>query len=112
MIARNSRVPLPNEAETRLLQASLLEGDAALAAYSLWRKALDIDALDFGSQRVLPLLCKNLQALGVDDPLMGRFRGVARYAWFLNQILTAALAPVLNAFKHANVPVVLLKGMA
>src|ERR1700687_674202 len=108
----NRRSPLPDQMETDLLRAALLDGDAALAAYCRWRKKLDIDALDFGSQRVLPLLYKNLEAHGIDDPLMGRFRGVARYAWFLNQTLTAATAPLLKQFKQAHVPVILLKGMA
>jgi Uncharacterised nucleotidyltransferase len=112
MIARNPRYPLPDEMETLLLQASLLEGEAAFAAYSSWRKTVSIDALDYGSHRALPLLWKNLQVLGVNDLLMGRLRGVARYAWLFNQTLIAALASPLNTFKQANIPAVLLKGMA
>ena len=73
---------------------------------------LDLDALDLGSQRVLPLLCKNLRAHSIDDPLMGRFLGIARYAWFSAQALISACSPLFTAFNQAGIRFVLLKGMA
>ena len=71
-----STSPLPGKQDTLLLRAALLTGRPALDVFSKWRKTLDLDALDFGSQRVLPLLVNNLRAHGVDDPIMQRFRGV------------------------------------
>ena len=107
-----SRSPLPGKYDTLLLRAALLSGHLALDAYYEWRKTLDLDALDFGSQRVLPLLVKNLSAHGIDDPIMDRFRGVGRFAWLLNQVLINAVRPVLSALNQANTPFVLLKGVA
>ena len=52
------RNPLPSKAETLLLQASLLEGRAAVSAFYAWRQGLNLDVLNSGSQRVLPLLCR------------------------------------------------------
>jgi Uncharacterised nucleotidyltransferase len=104
--------PLPNRFETLLLRASLLEGEPARAAFAQWRKDLDVEALDFGSQRILPLLNRNLRGHLCTDPLAGRFQGVARYAWYMNQVLTAAVVPVIRSFDRAGIEVLALKGMA
>ena len=106
------RNPLPSKAETLLLQASLLEGRAAVSAFYAWRHGLNLDLLNLGSQRVLPLLCKNLLAHGIDDPMMSRFRGIARHAWFSTQFLISTCSPLFKAFDQAGIPLVLLKGMA
>jgi Uncharacterised nucleotidyltransferase len=103
---------LPNEAETLLLRAAFLEREPAIAAYKIWRERLDLDALNLGSQRVMALLYRNLRAHGVDDPLMGRLRGVTRYAWFSNRNLIAAVKPVFRKLDESRIPFVLLKGMA
>lgn len=108
----DSRSPLPGEQDTLLLRAALLPGQSALDAFATWRKTLDLDALDFGSQRVLPLLVNNLRSLGVEDPIMQRFQGVGRYAWYLNQILIGAVRPILQGLSRSNLPFVLLKGIA
>ncbi len=105
-------MPLPNEAETHLLRAALLSGNPALASYAIWRDKLDFDALTLGSQRVLALLHKNLRALNIDVPLMGRLRGIARYAWFSNRNLIFAVTPLLEAFNKAGIQFAFLKGMA
>lgn len=105
-------MPLPNEAETHLLRAALLAGRPALASYSIWRDRLDFDALTLGSQRVLALLHKNLRAHNIDDPLMDRLRGIARYAWYSNRNLILASTPLLNALNKANIQFAFLKGMA
>lgn len=107
-----STSPLPGKQETLLLRAALLTGQSALDAFFKWRKTLDLDALDFGSQRVLPLLVNNLRAHGVDDPIMQRFRGVGRFAWYLNQVLIGVVRPVLNELNRSNTSFVLLKGIA
>ncbi|CAN5306418.1 hypothetical protein BH10PSE11_BH10PSE11_06090 [soil metagenome] len=105
-------MPLPNEAETHLLRAALLRGNSALASYAIWREKLDFDALTLGSQRVLALLHKNLRAHDIDDPLMGRLRGIARYAWFSNRNLIFASTPLLEALNRAGIKFAFLKGMA
>jgi hypothetical protein len=107
-----STSPLPGKQDTLLLRAALLTGRPALDAFSKWRKTLDLNALDFGSQRVLPLLVNNLRTHGVDDPIMKRFRGVGRFAWYLNQVLIAVVRPVLNELNRSNTSFVLLKGIA
>jgi hypothetical protein len=109
----NSSVsPLPGPQDTLLLRAALLSGRPALDAFAEWRRTLDLDALDFGSQRVLPLLASNLRAHGVDDPLTQRFRGVSRFAWFLNNVLVEAARPVLKELHRSKIPFLLLKGIA
>jgi hypothetical protein len=105
-------MPLPNEAETLLLQAALLECEPALKAFSVWRSSIDFEGLNYGSQRVLAMLHQNLRAHGVEDPLIGRLRGIARHVWFSNQSLMVAMRPLLAEFKQAGISFVFLKGMA
>ncbi len=105
-------MPLPNEAETQLLRAALLEREPALKAFAVWRNRLDFEALSLGSQRVLALLHQNLRAHGIEDPLMNRLRGIARYAWFSNRTLISATQPLLAEFDRAGVQLAFLKGMA
>src|SRR5262249_17627680 len=58
-----------------LLKAALLEGNAALAGYREWRPTLDLATITYGQQRLFPLLQRNLMRLGIEDPLIDRFRG-------------------------------------
>ncbi len=77
-----------------LLTASLRENDAALNAWHEWRSIVDLQTVDRGSTRLLPLLWHNLVAMGVDDPLMPRLRGIYRHTWFSNQARLAKLVEV------------------
>lgn len=103
---------LPNPPQELLLDAALAEGDAAIAA---WRDYLDrvaFDATDFGSSRLLPLVYRNLNSLGYDDPYMGRMKGIYRRVWAENQKNFQHLPGIFAAFAKAGIPAMLLKGSA
>ena len=100
----------PNDTQTLLLRAALLEPGAASEAFARWCARVDWDTLDSGSTRLLPLLAHNLAKL--DDPLITRARGVLRHAWSRNQRLFHRTAPALRALQAEGVPVMLLKGAA
>ena len=102
----------PTAAQEHLLRAALLSGPEARSAYEVWRRQLDLQTIDTGSQRLLPLLCRNLAALGVDDPLLPVFRGVQRKTWLDNQILFEKAVPILAVFRAASIPTMVLKGAA
>ncbi len=102
----------PSRSQELLLQAALLQGRAAIEAWEAWRSGVDIDRLDRGSHRLLPLLYRNLHAQGVDHPLLGTLRGVYRYTWYRNQILFSQMTPVLRSLHEAGIETLLLKGVA
>jgi hypothetical protein len=59
---------LPNEAETLLLRAALLDGTGAITAFHEWRQRIDWNALNLGSQRILTQVYKNLVRSGSTTP--------------------------------------------
>ena len=101
----------PTPEQELLLQAALLPGSRGVDAWREWSARVDLDALDFGSHRLLPLLHRNL--LGrVDDPRMPKYKGVYRYNLVKNRLLVHAAHPVLQAFHAAGIETLLLKGVA
>ncbi|RZS91443.1 putative nucleotidyltransferase-like protein [Motilibacter rhizosphaerae] len=107
---RNSALP---GAERRLLlRAALLDGDTGREAYAEWRRHHDPTDLEPVSYRLLPLLYRNLERLGVEAPERARLQGVYRHAWYANQRLLHAAGPGLRLLAGAGIPVVLLKGAA
>ena len=95
-----------------LLKATLLEGDAAVAAYRAWRPTLDLANISRGQRRLLPLLQSNLARLGIEDPLADRFRGIRRYFWIRNLKAIAVAQRVFGALDRIGVPFIVLKGAA
>jgi len=94
-----------------LLKAALLSGQDALDAWQKWQDKIDWnDHLDQGSFRVLPLLYNNLQKHGVDDPVMGKLKGVYRNAWSKNQTLFHQTAGIVDYLQSAGIQTMLLKG--
>jgi len=102
----------PTHQQELLLRAILLHDERAVDLFKEWKSSIDIERLDEGSYRLLPLLYKNLKQLGVSDPLMKLFKGVYRYHWYRNKILFHTMAPVLNAFHDAGIKTLILKGAA
>jgi hypothetical protein len=102
----------PTPIQELLLKAALLEGDVALSAWREWKSAADIDRIDSGSYRLLPLLHANLRALGVEDPLMDRLKGIRQRTWYANQVLFRDLAALLRTFHGAGMETMVLKGAA
>jgi hypothetical protein len=102
---------LSNEQEL-LLKASLLEEEEATAAWQQWKSSVDIEDIDLGSYRLLPLLYRRLSAWGVSDPLMEKIKGVYRLTWYKNQITINQILPVLQTFHSAGIETLILKGAA
>jgi hypothetical protein len=102
----------PDEIQELLLKAALLPGSHALTAWRAWSGRADLDRLDEGSNRLLPLLSANLDRLGVRDDASGRLRGYRRRTWYVNQVRMRELETVLDAFARAGITTVILKGAA
>lgn len=100
----------PTRQQELLLQAGLLRGDRAAAAWNELRPSLDIDHQSGESNRLLPLVYRNLLALGIDEPEMPRLKGLYRVTWYKNQMLLHHLASVLQMFADARIETLVLKG--
>ncbi len=102
----------PNAEQELLLRAALGSGAGAVAAWRAWRRAVDIAEIDAGSFRLLPLLYRNLTALGVETRELGKLKGVYRQSWYRNRVGLRTLAEVLHALREAGVDAIVLKGAA
>ncbi|MBN2083953.1 MAG: nucleotidyltransferase family protein [Anaerolineales bacterium] len=103
----------PTLKQELFLQAALLPGGLGLAAWRQWKQDVaweeDIDA---GSFALLSLLYVHLKELGVEDPAMGRFKGIYRKVWYQNQTLVHETADVLRLFETGRMETMVLKGAA
>ena len=103
---------LPTAEQELLLRAVLLDGDAAVAAYRDWSARVGLDALDYGSQRLLPLLHRRLRALGVESPHAGILGGAYRRALYGNTLTVRRAVGVLRLLDASGIDALVLKGAA
>jgi hypothetical protein len=94
------------EQQQTLLQSALWKHQPALEAWQAWRSQVDIETLDSDSYHLLSLLYPNLVWHHIDDPHMGRLKGVYRRTWLANQLLMQTVRSVLLDLQEAN-PLVL-----
>jgi hypothetical protein len=104
--------PWPTRLQALLLRAALGDRETAAAAWTSWRAAIDLDLIDEGSHRLLPLLYRNLvrHGLAVGDPILARIKGVYRYTWVANRRAFAALGGLARQLGEAGIPTLALKG--
>jgi hypothetical protein len=104
----------PAATQFLLLKAALWQGEPALQAWQQWKERLNLetDILDMGSFRLLPLLYHNLRVHGVDDPSMGRLKGIYRLTWYKNRLSLQVLAGVLGLLRSAGIETMVLGGAA
>ena len=103
----------PNEVERLLLRAALLDGDAAVEAWERTKHvAEDVKRVDKATYRLMPQLYRNLDSLGVEDPLMGTLKGVYRHSWYTNQRLFHAASETVRALESGGVETMIIKGAA
>jgi hypothetical protein len=96
-----------------LLKASLLDGEAALAAFRTWRALTNFEGNHEGGQfRMFPLLHANMARLGLEDPVMGRLRGLHRHGWAEGQRRRHSAAAVVSLLNTAGIPAMVTKGLA
>jgi hypothetical protein len=95
-----------------LLDAVLNRGERQLRAWQAWRDTVDLRDLDAPSQRLVPLLARDLKTLSPDDTMHDFMRGLYRHTWASNRLLWNQARSLLESFDHAGIPTVLLKGVA
>jgi len=102
----------PNDQQSLLLQAAVGEKEDAVESFHRWRQNVDLDAdFDHGTYRLLPLVYDNIRRLGVQDPLMGRLKGVYRMTWYENHVLFDKVRPLVSHLEENGIRTLLLKGV-
>jgi hypothetical protein len=87
-----------------LLQALLLpEPPARRQAWDRWRGGVDIDALPYDCQLLLPALNPSLSTWLADDPAAGIFQGMIRLIWTQNQLRLRDACDVARLLQDAGV---------
>ncbi len=102
----------PTQQQEWLLRACLLQREEAARAYREWSSQVGIEALDYGSLRMLPLLYRNLQRIGAQTPDVDKFKGAYRQTHYQNQLAFHRIAGLLRRFCDAGIDVLVLKGAA
>jgi hypothetical protein len=92
----------PNDRQRLLLRAALLEGERGAAAWRELQPGFSLDELDTASTALLPLLHRQLERRGVDDPLLPRLSGVYRRTWYVNQLRLDEVRGALGALQEAE----------
>lgn len=105
-------LPWPTGTQALLVKAVIGPADQVEASYRAWRGAINIDDhVDGGTYRLLPLLYQRLHDLGIEDPLMGRLKGIYRRAWVETHALLADVAPTIARLEAAGVRTMVVKGV-
>jgi hypothetical protein len=102
----------PTREQELLLKAALLRGNESINAWKNWADAVNFDKLDYGSQRLLPLLYRNLADQNVKHPALNIYKGFYRMTWYKNSLIRHHVMSVLRLLDSHNIPVLLLKGAA
>jgi len=101
----------PNAQQELLLAAATGSDDSALSAYRAWRNSINLEGeFDHGTYRLLPLLYRNMQRIGLADPLMTRLKGVYRKEWCNTQELFHAIKPIVAELEKNGIQTLLVKG--
>ena len=109
-MTRPAWVPTPRN--ELLLRAALGEGDEALAAWKGWKAQVALDDYDFAEGQLLPLLFRNLSTVAPDDDDIGRLRGVYRFNWSRNHLVSRTAGNALDVLHSAGIETMVLKGLA
>lgn len=108
---RSSGYAVKHDLQDQLIKAALFKDERAIEIWKAWQPQVDEDDLDEGSHRLLPLLFKNLSALGVGAEELKEYKRVYRFYWYKNQLLASKIVPILKAFAEEGIQYLLLKGL-
>lgn len=102
----------PTPEQELLLQACLFRNQAGLEAYRQWARRVNLETLDYGSFRMLPLLYRNLQQLGLETSVLDKFKGAYRQTHYQNKLAFHRVAGLLKQLARADIGTLVLKGAA
>lgn len=102
----------PTPSQELLLRSALSEPGDACRCWTAWRQANDIEKLDRGSYRLLPMVYKNLGSLvPLKDEWHEKLQGTYKKSWFGNHMIQETAAALFRELKKTGVRPLLLKGL-
>jgi hypothetical protein len=101
----------PSRTQELLLRSAVGPPDAARASWWEWGAELDIDDIDHASFRLLGLIWRRMEPLGLEHPAAGRIKGAYRQTWVRSNLLVTAVTPMLRSFSDAGIETLLMKGL-
>ena len=91
-----------------LLNAILSTDDKAEIAWNAWSANFDFDKSGPRFFSLIPLLYQKLKQLNIDNPLLGKFKGIHRRVWYNNQLQIRQICEVLEVWQHFNIEAICL----
>ena len=95
-----------------LFRAAFGEQAVAVPAYKAWRERVAFKDIDHCFFRVLPQVVHTISGHGIDDPDLGRMKGILKHTWVSNIIRVRSLAMALHALNETGIATMVLKGAA
>lgn len=106
------RLRAPSPHQRAALQAALLRGDAAIAAWTeLQRFSNYLDVTDGATFRLLPMTYRNLREAGLPESQLTVLKGIYRQAWYRNRVVLAYAQRTIGVLRDAGVEPLALKGL-
>ena len=100
----------PTPDQLLVLHAALDDPGPAREAWERWRRSVEFDDVDGGSQRLLPLVYRNLGPESFDEEVAGRLKGLYRRSWTRNQIVFQGGGRAITSLRERGIESVVLKG--
>jgi hypothetical protein len=93
----------PSDPQRLFLRAALLDGNPSASTWRRLRASFDLDDPEPAVQPLLPLVYRQLERLGIEDPALPKLRGIYRRTWYVNELLLDRLKRVLEALQGSGV---------
>jgi hypothetical protein len=95
-----------------ILEIACAPDAVARRAWRDWSSALGDEPPDLWCLRLLPLVARRLEHLGVAARERARLTGVYRHTWCHNQLRVRGALAAIDSLARASVPALALKGLA
>jgi hypothetical protein len=100
----------PTPVQEHLLKASLFNSKDAIKEWELWQANTELNQMDAGSIRLLPLLYFNLKQQGINDVKVDKLKPYYVTTWTQNRFRFNALIDIIERLKKRGISPLVLKG--
>jgi Uncharacterised nucleotidyltransferase len=101
----------PNSEQELLLQSALAPPAVAVQAWRRWSVEVDLESIDHPSFRMLGLLSRRMEPLGLVHPAAARIKGAYRQTWVRSNMLVKTVERPLQVLSDAGIETLLMKGV-
>jgi len=95
-----------------LLKALLGREDEKFENYIKWADNTDLENIDGGTYRLMPLLYESIKDRGAGHRCFGKIKGIYKYYLFKNSLILHKFYKTAMAFDDAGIRMMVLKGVA